>query len=445
MYIPIESSNCNRPSPSRAYDKPSFSTAQLIQVLTPLTESAAIKAFNAAQQLREEVCNLYGIPFIAAPSVYIIDSGAGVNLTDTSKANEILPAEHITLHTANGTLLSKTMTKDVIHKLFGDMEFRVLENSPSVLSLGRLIRINKMKFTWDDEKGPVLINKDGNVIPLSVFNDVSFLSEDLSNLHALPACDVSPTPNSNRTDQQCMDDYELSKIEMQEHQLVSNSHDGYVHECLHMFGGKEHPNCNICKVAKQRRRKASTIKADDKVYAIVFGEKTSFDTFEAGRNALSNGIGNKKYALAVVDEATGWATFCPSNSKDYASTADGLLEHFGSNLNKAKMFYCDGYPAFKRVAKLLRIPTKYSTPNTPTSNSRQESWMRILGDGIRTLLYSAGLTSAWWPLAGAYFCNAWNILRINPRSGKTAFQQRFPKRVPPTLMPFGSGCTFCSS
>ena len=54
LYIPIESSNCNRPLPSRAYDKPSFSTAQLIQVLTPLNESAAIKAFNAAQNLEQK-------------------------------------------------------------------------------------------------------------------------------------------------------------------------------------------------------------------------------------------------------------------------------------------------------------------------------------------------------------------------------------------------------
>ena len=134
--------------------------------------------------------------------------------------------------------------------------------------------------------------------------------------------------------------------------------------------------------------------------------------------------------------------FSPSSNKKNTSVADGLLEHFGNNLSKAKMFYCDGSSAFKRVAKLLRIPTKYSTPNTPTSNSRQESWMRILGDGIRTLLYSSGFTSSWWPLAGTHFCNAWNILRVNPRTGKTAYQMRFPNKVVPSLMPFGSGCTY---
>ena len=76
-----------------------------------------------------------------------------------------------------------------------------------------------------------------------------------------------------------------------------------------MFGGHHTSRCNICKIAKQRRHKASAVKEDSKQYATVFGQKTSFDTFEAGRSKLSAGVGNKKYALAVVDEATGWATF----------------------------------------------------------------------------------------------------------------------------------------
>jgi hypothetical protein len=108
----------------------------------------------------------------------------------------------------------------------------------------------------------------------------------------------------------------------------------------------------------------------------------------------------------------------------------------------AKSFYCDGAKAFKKMAALLRIPAKNSTPNTPNSNARQESWMRILGDGVRTLLYSAGLTAAFWPYAGLYFCNAWNILRVNPRTGKTAYEFRYPNRNTPMLMPFGVTCTY---
>ena len=70
----------------------------------------------------------------------------------------------------------------------------------------------------------------------------------------------------------------------------------------------------------------------------TFCQKTSLDIFEAGRSKLSVGIGNKKYALAAVDEATGWATLSLSSNKENTSVADGLLEHFGNDLSKAKMF-----------------------------------------------------------------------------------------------------------
>ena len=49
----------------------------------------------------------------------------------------------------------------------------------------------------------------------------------------------------------------------------------------------------------------------------------------------------------------------------------------------------------------MKISPRLSVPNTPQTNSRMETWMRILGDGARTLLYSAGLSVAWWPFAFA--------------------------------------------
>jgi len=68
--------------------------------------------------------------------------------------------------------------------------------------------------------------------------------------------------------------------------------------------------------------------------------------------------------------------------------------------------------------------------------------MRILGDGMRTLLYSSGLSLAWWPFAGAFYCLAHNILRVNPRNGLTPYQMRFPKTATPTLHPFGCRVTY---
>ena len=68
--------------------------------------------------------------------------------------------------------------------------------------------------------------------------------------------------------------------------------------------------------------------------------------------------------------------------------------------------------------------------------------MRILGDGIRTLLYSAGLSLAWWPFAGAYYCSARNLLKVNPRNDMTPYQMCFPKTATPALHPFGCRVTY---
>ena len=65
-----------------------------------------------------------------------------------------------------------------------------------------------------------------------------------------------------------------------------------------------------------------------------------------------------------------------------------------------------------------------------------------LGDGARTLLYSSGLSLAWWSFAFSDYCLAHNVLKINPRSGKTPYQFRFPNAKPITLHPFGCRVTY---
>ena len=187
--------------------------------------------------------------------------------------------------------------------------------------------------------------------------------------------------------------------------LARKRHEAYYHGILHLGS---HGKCDICDVAKQRRARHSAVPESKKVYETVLFGKTSFETLETGKHNLCKGVGGKVYALCPKDEASTYASFYPAKKKDHVATGLGLADHFGTDIKKAGKFYCDGAPAFVKIADVLRIPKRLSTPHTPTSHSRQETWMRILGDGIRTLLYSAGLSLAWWPFAGAYYCLAHN-------------------------------------
>ena len=131
-----------------------------------------------------------------------------------------------------------------------------------------------------------------------------------------------------------------------------------------------------------------------------------------------------------------------NRKKDHIATGEAIREYFGNDMKLAKGFYTDGARAFVKIAHIMRISPRLSIPNTPVTNSRMETWMRILGDGARTLLYSSGLSLAWWPFAFSFYCLAHNVLKVNPRSGKTPYQFRFPNAKPITLRPFGCRVTY---
>ena len=67
----------------------------------------------------------------------VVDSGAGIHLTDTTNVVQLEQAEPLKLHTANGKIVSSTVTRNNLGEFFGDIEFRATKKTPTVLSLGR--------------------------------------------------------------------------------------------------------------------------------------------------------------------------------------------------------------------------------------------------------------------------------------------------------------------
>ena len=221
--------------------------------------------------------------------------------------------------------------------------------------------------------------------------------------------------------------------------LSQDRYNEYYHEILHLGNCG---NCEICNVAKQRRKYHKPIKPSEADYATKMYEKTMFDTVETGKENLCKGINGYAYGTAVKDEASDFSHFNANRKKDHIATGEAIREYFGNDMKLAKGFYTDGARAFVKIARIMRISGRLSVPNTPQSNSRMETWMRVLGDGARTLLYSAGLSVAWWPFAYSFYCLAHNLLKINPRTGMTPYKFRFPNAKPCTIHPFGCRVTY---
>ena len=81
------------------------------------------------------------------------------------------------LATANGVLTVKYQVNVMIESLGLVVSAIVMPNSPSVLSLGRLVAEHGYAFEWGESEAPILSHKSGLKIPLQVDNLVPMLSQ----------------------------------------------------------------------------------------------------------------------------------------------------------------------------------------------------------------------------------------------------------------------------
>lgn len=102
----------------------------------------------------------------------VVDTGAGVHLTKIQPniSNHEVPTSP-KFTTANGRIKSNKVFQEMIEHI-GQLEFRALDNTPEVVSVGKLVHENDMMFVWVDKDNPILIDSDGKVIVLKIINFV---------------------------------------------------------------------------------------------------------------------------------------------------------------------------------------------------------------------------------------------------------------------------------
>ncbi|WP_288992781.1 hypothetical protein, partial [uncultured Marinobacter sp.] len=170
-----------------------------------------------------------------------------------------------------------------------------------------------------------------------------------------------------------------------------------------------------------------------------FGDLVSMDHLLCpGADA---GIRGEVAGLLVADIGTESMAFSGMKKRDAPGVLQALRDFVGTDANiSVKLISSDNAAEFVRAATDMGVPHKTGTPYRSTSNGRIENLIGQLLMGSRALLKQAGLPPTWWPLAGAYFTSAHNIVG-KPRMTMTPYARRAGgESFPGHHVPFGAAC-----
>eukprot|EP00435_Cladocopium_sp_Y103_P034429 s953_g8.t2 len=118
------------------------------------------------------------LPILAKDRRFILDSGSGHNLI-SEKAERMglrtSTCEPITFHTANGSTSTNQQARIDIGTFDKAANAYILDDTPSVMSLGKRCMDEGYSFLWPSKQMPFLINKDGKRIDLSLHDNIPYV------------------------------------------------------------------------------------------------------------------------------------------------------------------------------------------------------------------------------------------------------------------------------
>ena len=419
----------------------------------------------------------------AACRARIVDTGSAHHLISRGdlarlKVNTQMVDKAILLATANGTITADTRAQYFDNKLGITLDPLVLDDSPEVVSVGRLTGEGDHEFFWPNwrtGRPPILRNvvDDSKAVELHVKDFVPYIVDDAQEqvLKDMPpaACPLTCGPSegvgaaggSNDSTADGLTPESTSPVlpppespsEVQTHGMTvpppPMPHAAPIvsrqdrlrakaatteHLCLHL---DKNPYCDTCKRAKvvaMRACRKHEAQLDEKPEE--FGDCITGDTC-VFHDPLDHGLFGEVDALAAYDHATEFCGFIPLTSKSALEHEWALNEFVGTD--SVMQFYSDCSPELKAAAKSLGWVHPRSTPYRPTDNSVIERLIRTGKEGTRSILLHAGCPHNWWPLATPYFYFMRNVLRDSDIPGaKCSYQRRHHEPFTGWIIPFAA-------
>ena len=152
-------------------------------------------------------------------------------------------------------------------------------------------------------------------------------------------------------------------------------------------------------------RKHKKLKGSFKREPEYWGQLSTADHITSVRDTML-GVTGDKDVFTVMDVYSGLRGFYPTPDKSAKETAKALRYFVGDR--KVMRLYSDNSGEIGAALKKMNILAEHAEPGEPRTNTLAETNNRILLDGVRTSLSSAGLPACFWVWAGPHFlCVVW--------------------------------------
>ena len=435
---------------------------------------------------------------------FVVDSGASMHMISEK---DLSNAEMDTLTkscsptiviTAKGEVQTHEEAIVYLKELDIFLTMKVLDNTPAVLSLGKLCDDHGFSYEWINGQKPHLI-KDGILIICNTENFVPIVVLGLSSSSSAssptvgemsvreredaPKSDISPVPVS-----ELVDDRTGKPVETQANQIPKTNkeettiergnpcdnsefpewlqefRENLVDDEIPLQGGShasssheaslepttkrredlgkhnvhthfpEDRNCEICKRTKITRAPCRRRNGEAVPRAVNFGDLITADHKVLSDNCESRN--NHRYAVVVQDLATQWIQAYPCKNKTSQETQRSL-QKFLEPERKPKVIYTDNSLEFGKACEDLSWNHGTSTPHRSETNGIAERAVRRVKESTSAVLLQSGLNESWWADSMECYTYLRNVTDLLS-DGKTPYERRFGKPFGGPVIPFGS-------
>ena len=130
-------------------------------------------------------------PILEKDRRFILNSGSGHDLISKRKAArlelKVVDCDPVTFHTANGHTVTENMAELDLGTFENISNAYILDDTPSVVSLGKRCMREGYSFVWPNEQLPFLIDKNGARINLTIHDDIPYIN--LGSDESIPTVD----------------------------------------------------------------------------------------------------------------------------------------------------------------------------------------------------------------------------------------------------------------